>query len=46
MLISAFSVPVMHSICHIDYFRSWDDSRDKNEIVFFILGTKSDENKI
>ena len=42
---SAFNVPVMHSICYVDYFYSWDDGRDKNEIVFFILGTKSGEKK-
>ena len=43
---SAFSVLAMYSICHADYFRSWDDGRDKNKIVFFfILGTKSNENK-
>ena len=41
-----FSVLVMHSVCHVGYFRSWDDGRDKNEIAFFILGTKSCENKI
>ena len=46
MLTSAFSVPVMHSVCHVDYFRSWDDGRDKNEITFFILGTNSGENKV
>ena len=42
---SAFSVLVMHSVCHVDYFRSWDDGRNKNEIAFLILGTKSGGNK-
>ena len=42
---SAFNVPVMHSVCYVDYFYSWDDGRDKNEIVFFILGTKSGAKK-
>ena len=46
MLTSAFSVLAMHSVCHIDYFYSWDDDRDKNEIAFLVLRTKSGENKI
>ena len=35
MLMSAFSVPAMHYIYHIDYFYKWDDNRDKNEIIFW-----------
>ena len=42
---SAFSVPVMQFVCHVDYFCSWDDVRDKNEIAFFILGIESGGNK-
>ena len=46
MLTSAFSVPAMHSVCHVYYFHSWDDDRDKNDIVFLILWTKSGEKKV
>ena len=46
MLMLVFSVPTVHSICHVDYFRSWDDGRDKNKIAFLILRTKGGENKI
>ena len=43
---SAFSMPTMHSVCHVDYFRLWDDGRDKSKIAFLILWAKSGENKV
>jgi len=31
MAMSAFSVPTVHSVCHVCIFRLWCNDRDKNE---------------